>query len=210
MAENMKDTLTRHVRGYCLENGYFSFNHRTTFSEWRIDSKAMYAFVDGWSQLAADLVLEAPTAGVIGVVQEGEHWIQGITKALANRGVELPTTEIQETEGSIDNVWGVPLADYPKHPVTIFTNINTLGGNLDFQVRWMRKQGIEVNRTIALIDRSPTPMTETLDEHIPFAAVVHLPLPLYSPDEETMYQKFEFLPSIPTRWRQINTVPLLS
>lgn len=208
MTESLKDFLTKYVQDSCLERGTFSFNHRAMFSDCRINPKAMYAFVDGWSQLAAELVLEVPTAGVIGIVREGTHWIQEITKALGQRGVALPTTEIEETE-TVYDIWGVDLSRYPNHPVTVFTNVNTLGGNLDFQTRWLRKQGITVHRAIALIDRGPAPMIETPDERVPFASVVHLPLPLYSPDEETLFHEFEFSPPIPKSWRYISAVPLL-
>lgn len=173
----------------------------------------LYLFKDTWAQLAANLLLQVPTGGLIGLVdEENQHqWIREITKALEQRGVELPTTEIHR---SVDEVWGVALSEYPRnHPVTIFTPVNTLGGELDFTVRWLARQGIGVNRTIALIDRGGfSPMSQTPDERVPFSAVLHLPLPLYSPEDEVMFTELEFVAPTLRRWRDIHrfAYPLVS
>jgi len=61
--------------------------------------------------------------------------------------------------------------------VTILVDVHTLGGQARRYRQLVEAHGLRVNRVVALIDRGPRPTAQV--DGVPFASVLHLPLPLY-------------------------------
>jgi hypothetical protein len=202
-----KNELGRFVAEQCLVGGHFSFDKRKIFTDTRIDPEAIYSRVDQWSQLTAEILLKTPTAGIVGMNYGERHWIQGITRALDQRGIYVPATEIGN---SIEEVWGENLSSYQENPVTVITDVNLSGGTLDYLAKLLTEQGVYVNQSLALIDLNPTPMTHTPNEKIPFTSVLHFPLTLYGPNDEILYQEDDDSPVTLRKRGDIKTLSFLS
>ncbi len=61
--------------------------------------------------------------------------------------------------------------------MTILADVHTLGGQARRYRQLVKAHGLRVNRVVALIDRGPRPTAQV--DSVPFASVLHLPLPLY-------------------------------
>jgi hypothetical protein len=179
--EKLRHLLTQAVASQGIERGLYYFTEGF-YSNQRISPETVFGLRQYFTYLAAQLILEHPTGGLVGVLGESqqERWIPEIASELENRGFELPTSEVY-MNGEV--VSGIPLSEYPRNSkVTIFSNINTLGGYLSNVRRVVEGQGLRVHQAISLIDRHPNP-TQVIDSDLPFFSAVHLPLPLYTQSE---------------------------
>ena len=163
-----------------LEEGLYYFEGGWC-SNLRIPPESLYPLQAGWSQLAADAILEQPSSGVVGLrLWHEDGWIRHVARVLDEREIELPTSELDTWSGQ---VWGVPLAAYPPgSQVTALVDVHTLGGQVRTVKQLAEAHGLMVKRAVALVDRNPRPTTEV--DGVPFASVLHLPLPLYRRTQE--------------------------
>jgi hypothetical protein len=158
-----------------VETGLWRFREGH-YTDRRIPPASLYHFQQGWCELAADEILAAPTGGLLGFAyQPGVQWLRALAAVLERRGAELPVTEVgTRTLPS----WGVPLGQYPRGAsLTAFVDVHTLGAHAR-ELRFVAEAaGVRLGRVVALVDRHPTPTRQA--DGVPFASVVHLPLPLY-------------------------------
>jgi len=162
--------------------GYWCFGPTGPYTDVCISPTKLYQHGREWSDLAAELILEQPTGGVIGErLRDQGKWIRCmmlVANALKRKeAYELPVSEIINPSSFV--VWGPSLWEYPEGAeVTIFTPIHTLGDMLTkLKMIVEARSPAKVTRAIALIDRNPEPTQEVAG--VPFSSVVHLPLPLY-------------------------------
>jgi hypothetical protein len=163
-----------------VEQGLWTFG-RGYYTNHRIPPHSLYRLHAGWAELAADLLLEQPSAGLIGLrLVSRVHWIREVAAVLERRAVELPTTEVDLFSRQ---TWGAPLEQYPRRaPVTAFVDIHTLGEQIYMVSDLAEAHGLVVQRAICLVDRHPIRTTEF--NGIPVASVVHLPLSLWRPGHD--------------------------
>ncbi len=171
--------LERAVR-QSLEEGYYKFGAQGPYADQRIPISSMFSFNRGWAELLLDKVFEEPSRGLIGYYHEEAKvdidWYDPIHQALQRRGAEFPLTTVSEYSYRIHK--GVPLTDYPQGSIlTGFCEVATLGKEFRQLQGVAEHFGLSIGRFVALIDRNPEPITEI--DGVPFASVLHLPLPLY-------------------------------
>ncbi len=163
-----------------VREGLWTFGGGYCTYHW-IPPASLHRLHAGWAELAADLLLEQPSAGLLGFTHSsGIHWIREIAAVLERRAIELPTTEIgmfsRET-------WGTAFEHYPRRaPVTAFVDVHTLGGQIYLVRDLAAAHGLVVRRAICLVDRHPIRTTEL--DGILVASVLHLPLSLWRPGHD--------------------------
>ena len=196
-AQLIKELLEEQVLK-SIEHGLWQFGPMGPFTNQRIPPDEMYKFNFGWAELATDLLLEEPSGGLLGfLVREPVHWLHNIASTLEQRNIELPVTEFDPSTGQ---VWGPPLERYPPNAqITMFVDVHTAGMQFRYIRVFAERYGLKVKRAIALVDRHPVPTTAV--DGIPFASVLHVPLPLWRTRHEV---PDEYQPNL----RYIN--PLLS
>jgi len=160
-----------------VREGLWTFGEGYCTNHW-IPPASLYRLHAGWAELAADLLLEQPSAGLIGFCLISRlHWIREIAAVLERRAVELPTTEVDMFSRE---TWGIAFEQYPRRAaVTAFVDVHTLGEQIYMVSALAEAHGLVVRRAICLVDRHPIRTTEF--NGIPVASVVHLPLSLWRP-----------------------------
>jgi hypothetical protein len=185
-SETLNEELRQSLVGSlsaCLEYGHWGFRHPSGYvaghSDQRILPGLMYQRSREWAALFADMLLQQPVGGVIGLSELGDEadWSQAIATVLAERGVELPVSSVT-AYGFVQS--GYALAHYPSGTrVAIFNGITTTGRELNTFRSFIAGRGFKVERMLSLVHRGPTVPCGILG--VPYGAALHFPLPLTPP-----------------------------
>lgn len=185
--EQLKDFLRKSVLNN-LERGHWRFRSAYPCTDVRISDSSLAQNSEAWCHLLADLVSEHPSGAIVtdqSYNPEDVRWLPRIAQVFESRGIEIPFTEIVE-ELDINHTWGVDPKQYPEgFPVSVFTNVNTLGGHLRYLKRTTAIffPNLRVINALSLVDRNPIPMTEI--DGVPHFSVLHIQLPLYINEQQT-------------------------
>jgi hypothetical protein len=166
----------------CLEYGHWLFTDPFAQLVWHSDQRIvperMYVLCDGWAQLMADVVLDEPSGGLVGLQYFGdEDWVTPLATALEQRGAELPVIGVTHLGRT---VVGPALADLPSGAsVTVFNPITTLGTDLHYFRRMVDHAGVRVHRLLSIVHRGPS-LPRSIDG-LPYETALHFPLALQAP-----------------------------
>lgn len=163
---------------------YFRFRGPTLFSDKKIVPAKLALHRYLLSRYAAEQVLKTSTQGAVGRIDDGDvHWLKEIGKYLSTQGVELPVTEVDEY-GQYQ--WGTPFEKYTHPSVTAVVSVNTNGEQIMDLRNIMMRNGLVVNRAVAIVERNPDP--NGFIDQVPIIPVLKVPFPLETDIE--MFSEF--------------------
>ena len=180
MELDKRKILEAEVKERSLLSGHFLLNDRrlkTGFhSDECIQIRILNMFVDLWVPLMSDIILASSTAGVVGCYSsEGVSWIQLLAESMRRRGIEINFTEIYPN-GEVR--WGDPFKSYRQGaPVTVFTEVNTLGETLLDIKDIVKTNGLIATKAVSIVHRNPKNMDNI--GGVSFTSAIHVPLSLY-------------------------------